>query len=407
MRPRQRCRGLCFVTTVSPRIVHGGTLTVMRGTVRRRGNGWQALVKVRDSQSGEWKQMSATRPTKAAAEQWLRATLSRFGDAASVAHDATVGELLTAWFDMASGDWSPSTRRQTVSVVEAHLRPRWDDVKVKKVRAVDIDIWMNDLRKKRAASTVVRIFGVLRLAFEQAVRWDWVPVNPCDNARPPKQKRAQIKPPSIDELIALLNAAREHDPDVGAFVHLAAATGARRGELCALRWSAVDLDAGTVRIAEAVVIGEGDLAVLKDTKTGNVRRLTLDAGTVATLREHRARCAERALACGSSLPHTAFLFSLDADGSRPWRPDHATKQFERVRVKADIDGVRLHDLRHYQATRLLTSGVDLATVAGRLGHANGGKTTLAIYAHFLEHADRAAADVIGADLTRRKTARRR
>lgn len=385
----------------------GRYLVGMRGTVRKRGSGWQALVKVRDSQSGEWKQMSATRPTKAAAEQWLRATLTRFGDAGSVAHDATVGELLTAWFDMASGDWSPSTRRQTVSVVDAHLRPRWGDVKVKKVRAVDIDIWMTELRKKRAPATVVRIFGVFRLALEQAVRWEWLPVNPCDNARPPKQKRAEIKPPSIDELVALLDAARDHDPDVGAFVHLAAATGARRGELCALRWTAVDLDGGTVRIAEAVVMGEGDLPVLKGTKTGNVRRIALDAGTVKTLREHRARCAKRALACGATLADRAFVFSLDADGHRPWRPDHATKQFDRVREKAEVDGVRLHDLRHYHATRLLTSGVDLATVAGRLGHASGGKTTLAVYAHFLDHADRGAADVIGADLTRRKTARRR
>ena len=379
----------------------------MRGTVRKRGSGWQALVKVRDSQSGEWKQMSATRPTKAAAEQWLRATLTRFGDATSVAHDATIGELLDAWFEVASGDWSPSTRRHTVSVIDAHLRPRWGDVKVRKLRAVDIDVWMTELRKTRASSTVVRIFGVFRLALEQAVRWEWIPVNPCVNARPPKQKRASITPPSIEQLVALLDAARDHDPDVGAFVHLAAATGARRGELCALRWLSLDLDGGTVRISEAVVMGEGDLPVLKDTKTGNVRRIALDAGTVATLREHRARCAERALACGASLPDDGFVFSLDADGERPWRPDHATAQFERVRIKAEVDGVRLHDLRHYHATRLLTSGVDLATVAGRLGHAGGGKTTLAVYAHFLDHADRGAADVIGADLTPRKTARRR
>lgn len=351
--------------------------------------------------------MSATRPTKAAAEQWLRATLTRFGDATSVAHDATIGELLDAWFEVASGDWSPSTRRHTVSVIDAHLRPRWGDVKVRKLRAVDIDVWMTELRKTRASSTVVRIFGVFRLALEQAVRWEWIPVNPCVNARPPKQKRASITPPSIEQLVALLDAAREHDPDVGAFVHLAAATGARRGELCALRWSSLDLDGGTVRISEAVVMGEGDLPVLKDTKTGNVRRIALDAGTVATLREHRARCAERALACGASLPDDGFVFSLDADGERPWRPDHATAQFERVRIKAEVDGVRLHDLRHYHATRLLTSGVDLATVAGRLGHAGGGKTTLAVYAHFLDHADRGAADVIGADLTPRKTARRR
>ena len=78
---------------------------------------------------------------------------------------------------------------------------------------------------------------------------------------------------------------------------------------------------------------------------------------------------------------------------KPWRPETWTRRFSKLRDSEGIP-VRLHDVRHFVATTLLTSGVDLATVAGRLGHGGGGRTTLAIYSHFLSEPDRLAAEVM-------------
>jgi len=91
---------------------------------------------------------------------------------------------------------------------------------------------------------------------------------------------------------------------------------------------------------------------------------------------------------------TAFGFSQEIDGSTPWRPDSTTRAFARLCRRAGLEGVRLHDLRHYVATRLLASGVDVRTVAGRLGHRDAA-TTLNVYSHFLAEADRDAANVLG------------
>ncbi len=90
------------------------------------------------------------------------------------------------------------------------------------------------------------------------------------------------------------------------------------------------------------------------------------------------------------------MFAAEVDGSRPIRPETWTRRFTRLRAEVGLPAVRLHDLRHFVATTLLASGTDLATVAGRLGHGSGGKTTLAIYGHFLRGAppDRAAADLL-------------
>ena len=81
--------------------------------------------------------------------------------------------------------------------------------------------------------------------------------------------------------------------------------------------------------------------------------------------------------------------------STPWFPDSVTRSFGRLCTAAGLSGIRLHDLRHYVATRLLTSGVDVRTVAGRLGHRDA-STTLNVYSHFIEQADRGAADLLGA-----------
>jgi integrase len=142
-----------------------------------------------------------------------------------------------------------------------------------------------------------------------------------------------------------------------------------------------------------VVLGRNGV-VEKDTKTHAVRRVALDASTVASLVAHHERSEHIATMCGVVLDGSAFVFSHEPDGSRPWRPDVVTHAFGRLRARAGLPGVRLHDLRHFVATRLLASGVDVRTVAGRLGHRNAA-TTLNVYSHFLQEADREAADLIG------------
>jgi hypothetical protein len=100
------------------------------------------------------------------------------------------------------------------------------------------------------------------------------------------------------------------------------------------------------------------------------------------------------------------VFPAEVDGSKPWRPDLWTRRFAKLRDQAGTKA-RLHDVRHFVATTPLTSGVDLATVAGRLGHGGGGKSTLAIYSYFLQEPDRIAADVMGTVLKRKPIATER
>ncbi len=88
------------------------------------------------------------------------------------------------------------------------------------------------------------------------------------------------------------------------------------------------------------------------------------------------------------------MFSADVEGREPWYPDSVSRRFRTACRRVGLEGVRLHDLRHYVATRLLSAGGDVRTVAGRLGHRNAA-TTLNVYSHFVPEADREAAEILG------------
>ena len=116
-------------------------------------------------------------------------------------------------------------------------------------------------------ATVRQVHAVVSSALSQAVRWDWVGPNVADRARPAAVRRTSLKPPSPEDVIRLIEAAKEsRQPDLGLFLHVAAVTGARRGELIALRWSAVDL-VGAQVLVERSAVQVGREVIEKDTKT--------------------------------------------------------------------------------------------------------------------------------------------
>lgn len=93
--------------------------------------------------------------------------------------------------------------------------------------------------------------------------------------------------------------------------------------------------------------------------------------TLSLLGEHRHRCEARASALELALTDDAFMFSLAVDGSEHLKPDSASQRYARLARRLDIS-TTIHKLRHYSATELISAGVDVRTVAGRLGHGGGG-----------------------------------
>ncbi len=248
-----------------------------------------------------------------------------------------------------------------------------------------------------SASTVRGIHAVLSGALEQAVRWRWIAHNPARLATVPAAGKAKITPPSVAQVTTLLEAALAAEQRFGLFLRMAVILGARRSELCALRWAHVDFTHGEILIERGVTYVPGQSLVDADTKDHGKRRLAADATTMELLRSWRAACAKVALQLGQSLPADSYVFSYAADGSTPMHPSGATHKFKRLARTHGLDPTtRLHDLRHFMVTSALDAGVALPTVAGRAGHSDGGRVTLATYAHWQRAQDRHAAELLAA-----------
>src|SRR4051794_2972979 len=235
---------------------------------------------------------------------------------------ATVNQLLDRW--LAVAELEANTRRNYVSKLDKHVRPRLGALRVGKVDAEVLESFYAKLRRCRdwcngrpyvvhrtttahectdkcrphvckalSPSSIRQMHWVLSGAFSRAVRWRWVAVNPATQAQPPAQPHPEPNPPSADDAARILKEAWR-DPEWGTLIWLAMTTGARRGELCALRWHHVDLDAAVLTLKRSAYIDLDGEVREKDTKTHQQRRVALDPETVAVLREHRERFEQQA-----------------------------------------------------------------------------------------------------------------
>ncbi len=363
------------------------------------------------------------RGAKAKAEKTLTRLLNQVDERRHPRTNATVGQLMDRWLEVV--ELADTTRRGYENNIRKHIRPLLGSVSVAKLDPEVLDSFYAELRRCRehcdrrryierhrakgthdcaaagckshmcrslAPSTIRQIHWILSGALSRAVRWRWIAVNPADQAEPPGMPTPNPQPPSAVDAARLVTQAWHDGPEWGVFVWMAMTTGARRGEICALRWRHIDLEHAIVTI-EASVVQLGSKWSEKRTKTHQMRRVTLSDEDLDVIREHRVRCQGEAAALGVELSPEAYVFTSALDPSVPYMPDTATQRFTRLARRLDIDA-HLHSLRHYSATELIAAGVDVRTVAGRLGHAGGGATTLRVYAAWRSESDQRAAGML-------------
>jgi integrase len=370
----------------------------VRGTKRERRKGvWEVRVYLgRDPLTGRPRQISKTVHGGAkVADQALRDLLDRQPPSRNDGIGVTFGQLLTRWLEECERlDLSPTTLATYRAQIEGTIRPALGKVPLNRLTAKHLDDLYGAVKKSgRSPKTIRNYHAIISSALHQAERWRWVRENVAEHAKPPRVSQRRVHAPSVDVVREIVATAEERDPRLAALLMLGALTGMRRGELCALRWSDVHVERAELDISRSVVIVSGGLAE-KTTKTDRFRRVALDEVGVALLVQHRARVEEWARAADTTISHDAFVFSPEVDGSKPFRPDNVTGFFVRVRDSLGYKQVRLHDLRHFTATQLIGAGVDVRTVAGRLGHSDP-SLTLRVYSHAIEERDRAAAAIIG------------
>jgi integrase len=373
----------------------------MRGHIEQRGsNAWRIKAYLGRDSTGKKRYVTRTVPgSRREAERELSRLLVEVDEGRLVPTEAmTLSQLLDRWLEVKALSVEPSTLSSYRWIAKTYVRPGLGERKIGALRPLELDMFYADLSARGLSARTVRIcHSIMRQSLEQARRWGLIARSPAVDATPIPQRRKEVIPPSVQEVARILDAAMAEDPEFGLYLWVLAATGCRRGEGCALRWHDIDLERGELRIRRSIVHFDGVMRE-KDTKTHASRRMVIDPATVELLRQHRLRQRERYLALGVPLPNDAALFA-DADG-RPWRPDVCTNRFGRLRKQLGLEGVRLHDLRHFVATVLTDGGIPIGTVSTRLGHSQL-STTLDLYTHAIPATDQRAAAYLGDILTRR------
>ena len=351
---------------------------------------------IRQLPSGRWRfivqhegrKITGSADTRAKAQQAGAEALLMLGTAPTLT-SVTVGELLAA--HLAEQGYAATTRQDFERIV-ARLPEHVTSVRVRDVEPVMVQGWYRQLERDGwTAHRIGKLHTLLSSAWNRARRYEWAKRNVMRDVDKPRILEADVRPPTEAEVRTILDHA---DGTVRLYLRLAAVTGARRGEVVGLQWDDVALDTGQVSVRRSIAHTAGSTGmVVSAGKTGKRghRVVALDNDTTEALRAHRRAQVEMALAAG--LPAPVWIFSHDA-GVSPWRGDYITREFARTCKRAGVSGVRLHDLRHFMATAMLTSGVPVSVVQHRLGHSTAA-VTLKVYSHYVQAVDADAASGLG------------
>jgi integrase len=311
-----------------------------------------------------------------------------------------LADFLRKWL-LEDQNLSPKTRERYLQLAEQQIIPHLGATTLQNLRPAQLTEWHAELLRAGGANggpltgrTVGHAHRLLHTALAHAARQELVARNVASLVHPPKIAAGEVSILSASEITQLLAGLSGHR--LLPIAALAIGSGLRRGELCALRWGDVDLDAGRLRVSGSMEQTRAGLR-LKEPKTRRGRRgILLPEFAVAALRDHLRRLLERRLVLGLGRPGPAdWVFTLE-DGS-PCPPDYLNRLWKRALAARKLPRIGLHGLRHSHASALIAAGVDPLTISRRLGHGTPA-FTLATYGHLFEDTDAVAARAINSAL---------
>jgi integrase len=395
------------------------------GSVVRRGESRYALIIERGyvpdpKQPGRLKrkqQWIAFRGSKRDAQAKLRELLKAQDDGAFVEPSKrTVGQWFDEWIEKAI---VPSCALGTIDVyrsaINNHVRPAIGGLRLQALGPVDLEQFYAQLvAKKQAPRSIGKIHTIVNSALKAALRSGYVArnvaslVNTKPNGSQDAAKDAREHCWEAADARAFLKAAKDAGTQPAAFYGFALDTGARKSEICGLRWEDVDMELGRVTVHQQLSRhgrkNEDGRPILVPTKTKRARVVTLAADTVELLRVHRQAQNELKMRNRQHYRDHGLVFAKGwndltnrrhALGEALQANNLGQREYARLIKAAGVKPIKFHGLRHTSATLMLSAGVEVHVVAKRLGHKKV-TTTLEIYAHALPSQQTDAAERLGA-----------
>jgi integrase len=348
----------------------------MKGHIRERSPGhWAIILDVRDATTGKrrrrWHSFHGTK--RQAQIECARLISEVKGGTYVEPSKMTLAQFLERWLDNVKPRISPRTHERYTEIVRKNIIPALGAIHLIKLRPAQIagaysDALASGRRNGRgglAPTSVIYMHRIIKQSLGQAVRWELLARNPADAVDPPKAERRTLTTYDMDQTAELLESLR--GTRLRLPVLIAVMCGCRRGEIVALRWKHVDLDAGKMAIVESAEQTAAGVRY-KPPKSGKGRSVTLSEMVVAELRAHRLAQAEELLQLGVTQTDDTFVYTRQ-DGE-PMQPRSLSQMW--AVLKTGLPRVPFHNLRHSHATHMLAVGVHPKVASERLGHSRVG-----------------------------------
>lgn len=360
-----------------------------QGHIQRRGKSFRISVYIGKDSNGRKLYKQETLKSYKAAQRRLTELEHQLDKGLPIANSKmVVAEFMQQWLnEVVAHTTRPKTQTFYESMTRLHIVPTIGHVSLEKLTPSNVQAVISFvLGKGLSPTTARRAYAALHKALEAALRLGLVYRNVCDAVDAPRQSHFEIQPPDKATVHKLLKAA-EASPYVVAF-WLLAYSGARRGEICAIKREHLDLERGTLSITGTVSRVDGVLTIQPPKSATSRRLIHLGNSTITVLRKHLVFQAEERLRLGNLYEDDGLLFASPT--GQLLDPDLLTKNWARL-CKAEDVKFRLHDLRHFHATTLIESGAHIKAVQNRLGHSSP-SLTMSVYAHITPQLDKDAAE---------------
>ena len=295
----------------------------------------------------------------------------------------TVEEWMEEWINLYLPNVEETTRVGYKTKLRCYIKPALGDILIYSLRADHVQKMVNDMLARGLSPKNIRdTFNNINAAMKKAVVLRYIPFNPCEGVVLPKLKKYRAKVYDNQMIHTLLDTAEGTDMYLP--ILLGVTVGLRRGEMIALRWDDIDFKTNTIKVRSNMVNGENGCIIKAPKSEAGIRDIKVGDEVMAELRKARLQYMEDALSYGRGFQNLNFVIRQE-DGS-PLQPDSMTRKWSRFLKDNDLPHIRLHDLRHSNATALIQAGVNPRVVQQRLGHSDV-NITLNTYTHVLPEMD--------------------
>lgn len=304
--------------------------------------------------------------SKKQAEQAMRTFISEIESKTFVKDSKIkVKDFMHQWVDMyVKNQLSPTTVNRYIDQIEHYILPEFGEMYIQQLKNIHIQKWIFSLQtaspltgKPLAPKTIKNIMLNLSAALSKAVMLELIPKNPCDNITMPKMQKFQPDIYSMEEVEHMLDCAKGTSMYLPLMIEIC--IGLRRGELLALKWHHIDFERGVLSVEENLVtVNNQQITKAPKTKSG-MRDIQIPDTLLEILKNIKSQ---------RSADDNDYI--ICQENGLPYKSDSFSQKFRRFLEANNLKHMRFHDLRHINATIMLSLGISPKVAQERLGHSS-------------------------------------